>query len=58
MRIRFRELGEPGKHCMKIDPSEIVRDFITTVWNAGRTSDIPGYIHPKYTVDGEEVGPD
>lgn len=43
---------------MAPDLSQVVRDFIAVVWNAGDTSMARMYIHPEYTVDGEEAGPD
>lgn len=43
---------------MATDPSSVVRDFITSIWNAGDTTAVRSYIHPEYSVDGEIVGPD
>lgn len=39
---------------MASDPSKIVRDFISTVWNAGDTSMVRSFIHPRYEVGGRE----
>lgn len=41
---------------MASDPSKIVRDFISTVWNAGDTSMVRSFIHPRYEVEGKTVG--
>lgn len=43
---------------MATDPSSVIRDFITSIWNAGDTTAVRSYIHPEYSVDGEIVGPD